>query len=125
MLNITPIWRFTRFHIVACSSLLHWVQIKLSASVPACPEGATTHTVLSYVQTPLHAADLQWLPKAREERSREATRRENVGHRDAKKKVRKKEMGVRRKGEEERVGGRWQEGSMQIAQDLTGIFLDG
>lgn len=29
------------------------------------------------------------------------------------------------KREDERVGGRWQEGSMQIAQDLTGIFLDG
>ncbi|KAJ4925562.1 hypothetical protein JOQ06_018288, partial [Pogonophryne albipinna] len=70
----------------ACYSLLHWVQIKLSASVPARPEGATTHTVLSYVQTPLHAADLQRLPKAREERSREVTRRENVGQRDAKKK---------------------------------------
>lgn len=27
--------------------------------------------------------------------------------------------------EDEPVGERWQEGSMQIAQDLTGIFLDG
>lgn len=37
-------------------------------------------------------------------------------------------MGVqkrRTKRRDERVGGRWQEGSMQIAQDLTGIFLDG
>lgn len=36
-------------------------------------------------------------------------------------------MGIekgRNKGWDERVGGRWQEGSMQIAQDLTGIFLD-
>lgn len=50
-----------------------------------------------------------------------------------KEKVRKREkgkvkVGIQRRGskrEDERVGGRWQEGSMQIAQDLTGIFLDG
>lgn len=29
------------------------------------------------------------------------------------------------KREDEMRGGGWQEGSMQIAQDLTGIFLDG
>lgn len=63
--------------------MLHYVQIKLSASVPTCPEGVTTHTALSYEQTPLHAAGLQWLPKAREERSNEGMWRENVGQRDA------------------------------------------
>lgn len=49
--------------------MLHWAQIKLSASVPTCPEGVATHTVLSYEQTPLHAVGLRWLPKARERRA--------------------------------------------------------
>ena len=54
--------------------------------------------------------------------------REGVEKRKRKEKKKKWEWVSRREGskrEDERVGGRWQEGSMQIAQDLTGIFLDG
>ena len=116
--------------------MLHWVQIKLSASMPTCPEGVTTHTVLSYEQTPLHAAGFQWLPKAREERGAGREPEEKMwdgemqreGEGKEKEGKRKVGMGARKrrsKRKDERVGGRWQEGSMQIAQDLTGIFLDG
>lgn len=32
---------------------------------------------------------------------------------------------MEKEGERMRVGGGWQKGSMQIAQDLNGIFLEG
>lgn len=78
---------------LVCFSLQHWVQIKLSASVPTWPEGVTTHTVPSYKQTPLHAAGLQRLPKAREKKSREGAWRENMGQKE---KEKRKEQQYRR-----------------------------
>lgn len=53
--------------------------------------------------------------------------REGEGKRKRERGKAKVGMGVQKrqsKTRDERVGGRWQEGSMQIAQDLTGIFLD-
>lgn len=74
--------------------MLHWAQIKLSASVPTCPEGVTTHTLLSYGQTPLHAAGFTVAAKGQ---SREVeggvTWRENVGQRDAKRRRGKEKEG--------------------------------
>lgn len=96
---------------LACYSLHPRVQIKLSEKGPTCPEGVATHTVPSYEQTPLHAAGLQWLPRAKN----------GIGQRNQRERENKGGRKMQKEGEETR---KRQKGSMQIVQDLTDIFLD-
>lgn len=115
-----------QFVMLACCSPQHWVQIKLSASVPTFPEGVTTHTVLSYEQTLLHAAGLQQLPKAREEKNRETMWSENVGQKDSERRwgKEKKSKWEQRRTRNKKNERRWKMagGQHADAQDLTGIF---
>ncbi|KAM3592996.1 uncharacterized protein V6R79_003392 [Siganus canaliculatus] len=74
------------------SSVLHWIQIKLSASAPTCPEGVTTHTVLSYEQTLLHAVGFTVAAKGQRREAWGGNPQRKCGTERCKKKVNSKQI---------------------------------